>query len=226
MPGLVENPMIDLHTHTIFSDGVLIPAELARRARAAGYEALAMTDHVDHSNIEHIVTSIRKVTCRYSPYMGIDLFCGVEITHVPPGLIPELVIQARDLGAQIVVVHGETLVEPVARGTNLAAIEGGADILAHPGFITEEETRLAAEKGVALEITTRKGHSMANGHVVNMAKRFGAKLVINNDAHAPGDLVSSEMRRSAGMGAGLTAEEYYVVEANSRELLQKLIGTC
>jgi len=218
--------MIDLHTHTVFSDGELIPAELARRAKVAGYEALAMTDHADHSNIEHILAGISKVTGRYSPYCGLDLFCGVEITHVPPGLIAELTADARRLGAQIVVVHGETPVEPVARGTNLAAIEAGADILAHPGFITEEEVRLAAQKGVALEITTRKGHSLTNGHVVALAKRFGAKLVINNDAHAPGDLVSSELRKKVAMGAGLTTEEYYQVEANSRELLQRLIGCC
>ena len=43
--------MIDLHTHTFFSDGGLLPSELARRARIAGYQALAFTDHADVSNI-------------------------------------------------------------------------------------------------------------------------------------------------------------------------------
>lgn len=218
--------MIDLHTHTVFSDGELIPAELARRARVAGYEALAITDHADHSNIEHILSCVSRVTGKYSPYMGLDLYCGVEITHVPPGLIPELAAEARGLGAQIVVVHGETPVEPVDQGTNLAAIEAGVDVLAHPGFITEEEATLAAEKGVYLEITTRKGHSTTNGHVAAMARACGAKLVINNDAHAPGDLVSAEMRKRVALGAGLSPHEYAQVEANSRELLQRLIKSC
>lgn len=217
--------MIDLHTHTTFSDGALIPAELARRARVAGYEALAMTDHADHSNIEHVITSVRKVTELYSPYAGLDLFCGVELTHVPPGLIAGLVTQARELGAQLVVVHGETPVEPVQTGTNLAAIEAGVDVLAHPGMLTPEEAVLAAEKGVALEITTRKGHSLTNGHVVTLARRAGATLVINNDAHEPGDLVSPDRRKAVALGAGLSADEYIQVESNSRALIQRIIKT-
>ncbi|WP_028586511.1 histidinol phosphate phosphatase domain-containing protein [Desulfocurvus vexinensis] len=216
--------MIDLHTHTTFSDGVLIPAELARRARVAGYAALAMTDHADHSNIEAIVSGVRRVTELYSPYAGIDLFCGVELTHVPPALIASLVARARELGAQLVVVHGETPVEPVERGTNLAAIEAGADVLAHPGLITPEEAALAAARGVALEITTRKGHSLANGHVAAMARAHGAALVINNDAHEPGDLVSAERRRVVGLGAGLSPEELLRAEANSRAIIQRLIA--
>jgi len=37
--------MIDLHTHSLFSDGELIPSELVSRAAAAGYRAIAITDH-------------------------------------------------------------------------------------------------------------------------------------------------------------------------------------
>lgn len=214
--------MIDLHTHTTFSDGALIPAESARRAKAAGYAAMAFTDHADASNLEFILANVRKVSGVYGPYAGIDLFCGVELTHAPPGLIPGLVSQARALGAQLVVVHGETIVEPVELGTNLAAIEAGADVLAHPGLITPEDVKLAAERGVFLEITTRKGHSLTNGHVAGLARRFGARLVINNDAHEPGDFVSRALRRAVARGAGLSEEEILVAEANARELLRSI----
>ena len=63
------------------------------------------------------------------------------------------------------VVHGETLVEPVEEGTNHEAIMAGVDILAHPGLISEEDVRLAKERKVLLEISARKGHSLSNGHV-------------------------------------------------------------
>ena len=216
--------MIDLHTHTTFSDGELIPAEAARRAKVAGYRAMAFTDHADDSNLALILDNVRRVTA-YAPYAGIDLLAGVELTHVPPGLIASLAARARDLGAQVVVVHGETVVEPVERGTNLAAIEAGVDILAHPGLITVEEVRLAAEKGVALEITTRKGHSLTNGHVAALARAHGATLVIDNDAHAPGDWVSRELRRAVALGAGLTEDEYRAAEAASEAILSRCLGT-
>ncbi|MDR3639756.1 MAG: histidinol phosphate phosphatase domain-containing protein [Humidesulfovibrio sp.] len=216
--------MIDLHTHTTFSDGELIPAELIRRAKVAGYRAIAITDHADPSNIAHIVTNVRRLTDAYAHYFDMEVLTGVELTHVPSALLSDFTQMARDAGAQIVVCHGETVVEPVVQGTNLAAIEARVDVLAHPGLITEVEVKLAAEYGVALEITTRRGHSYANGHVAALAKRFGARLVIDNDAHAPGDLVSRELRQKVGLGAGLTQEDIAQATTNAWEIIERCRG--
>ncbi len=216
--------MIDLHTHTTFSDGALIPAETARRARVAGYKAICFTDHADHSNLDFILENVGRMVRECAPYVGMEIFSGVEITHVPPPLIPDLIARAREKGAQLVVVHGETLVEPVEPGTNLAAITGGADILAHPGLLRDEDVALAAERGVHIEITTRKGHSLSNGHVAILARKHGAKLVIDNDAHEPGDFVGRELRRNVALGAGLSEEEYQKAEWNSQQLVQKMLA--
>ena len=215
--------MIDLHTHTTFSDGALIPAELARRAAKAGYKGLGITDHADPSNMSLILESLLRFADETGPYLDLNLAVGVELTHVPPPLIPGLIAEARRMGAMLVVVHGETIVEPVLRGTNLAAIEGGADVLAHPGLITPEEAALAAQNGVLLEITTRKGHSLTNGHVAATARAYGARLVINNDAHVPGDLISEELRRMAALGAGLSQDEHRQAERNASEFMGKLL---
>ncbi len=208
--------MFDLHCHSIFSDGELVPAELLRRVSVLGYEAVAITDHADHSNIDFIVPRIYTAARALNQVSKTRLIPGIEITHVPPIMIPELIARARALGAEIVVVHGETLVEPVEPGTNLAAIKGGADILAHPGLITEEEVKLAAERGVFLELSGRKGHCLTNGHVASLARRFGAKLVINSDAHAPGDFMTAEFAFKVGLGAGLTEEEVKALYETAR----------
>ena len=214
--------MIDLHTHSIFSDGDLIPAELAQRAYAAGYKTLAITDHADHSNYDFILPRIVKVCLKISEKGKILALPGVELTHVDPSDISSLAKDARKLGAKIVIVHGETMVEPVPPGTNLAAINASVDILAHPGLITEEEAQLAAEKGVYLEITTRRGHAFSNGYVARMARKVKAQLVLNNDAHTPGDFVGLKMATSIARGAGLTDEEIAAMFENSQKLVQKV----
>ncbi|MBW2501776.1 MAG: histidinol phosphate phosphatase domain-containing protein [Deltaproteobacteria bacterium] len=200
--------MIDLHTHTIFSDGELVPAEHLRRVESMGYEAVAITDHADSSNLDFIIPRIVRVAADLNRFSRTRLVPGIELTHVPPEMFEELVDQARNLGAKIIVGHGETVMEPVKLGTNLAAIRAGVDILAHPGFITSDEATLAAEKGVFLELTGRKGHSLTNGHVARLALQTGALLAVNADAHGPGDFMTAERAEAVALGAGLDRERY------------------
>lgn len=194
--------MIDLHTHSTFSDGELIPGELVRRAVVQGYTAVAITDHVDFTNIEHILSCVKNIKSLEDDY-DIRIFPGVELTHVPPGKMPALVSKARKLGAEIVVVHGETTVEPVPPGTNHAAVLLDIDILAHPGLITIEDVELARDNGICLELTSRNGHNRTNGHVARIATEKGASLIVNTDSHSPHDLITDEVALKIAMGSGL-----------------------
>lgn len=214
--------MIDLHTHTLFSDGVLIPAEHLRRFEVLGYDAVAITDHADSSNLDFIVPRIVRAAADLNPFSNTRLIPGIELTHIPPDLFKPLTDRARELGALIVVGHGETPVEPVAAGTNRAALEAGVDILAHPGFLTEEDAVLAAEKGILLEITGRKGHSLTNGHVARLAVKIGAKMAVNADAHEPGDFMTGERAETVGLGAGLTREQYHKLRQDMADLVRRL----
>jgi histidinol phosphatase-like PHP family hydrolase len=217
--------MIDLHAHTFASDGVLGAAELARRAEAAGITALAITDHADAANLGRLVGEIAAFVRETQPYLRIRLLPGVELTHVPPGQVAALARRARSLGAAIVLVHGETVSEPVAPGTNRAAIEAGVDVLAHPGLLTEEDARLAAEKGVRLEVSTRPSHGMANGLVVARARAAGAELVISSDTHAPSDLLEPGWRRRVALGAGLLEDEVARIDLTMAAIVERLAPT-
>ncbi|MFZ5585610.1 MAG: histidinol phosphate phosphatase domain-containing protein [Thermodesulfobacteriota bacterium] len=217
--------MIDLHTHTIFSDGELIPAELIQRAEVKGLIGIALTDHADMSNLDLILPRVRRACLDLNRQHRVQALPGVELTHVPPALIPDLIQQARDLGAAIVVVHGETIVEPVWPGTNLAAIQGGADLLAHPGLLTPQEAGLAAEKGVLLELSARKGHCLGNGRVAALARAAGASLVVNTDSHAPGDLIDHAQAERVALGAGLNPAEAAAVFAAAQAFLGRALET-
>jgi histidinol phosphatase-like PHP family hydrolase len=214
--------MIDLHTHSLFSDGDLIPSELVRRVEFLGYSAVAITDHSDPSNLDFIIPRVIKVANDLNNIQSVKVIPGVELTHIPPESIGDLVNKAREMGIKLVVVHGETIVEPVASGTNRAAIEAGVDILAHPGLISEEEARLAAEKGVLLEISARAGHSLTNGHVASLAKGVDADLIINSDAHSPRDLMTKEFASKVIEGAGLPSGSLSSLLSNARQLLEKI----
>jgi len=213
--------MIDLHTHSLLSDGELLPSELIRRAEAVGYQAIAITDHIDTSNYDFVLPRLIRVCKRESK--RIIAIPGIEITHVCPEDISSLASECRKMGAKIIIVHGETIVEPVAQGTNLKALKSDIDILAHPGILTEREALLARDNGIMLEITSRKGHCLANGHVVSIAKKTGACLVLNTDAHSPQDLISLDMAKKVAIGAGLNLKDFNQIRKDMRELLNKVI---
>tara|TARA_B100000315_G_scaffold248127_1_gene277641 strand:- start:424 stop:1119 length:696 start_codon:yes stop_codon:yes gene_type:complete len=216
--------MFDFHTHTFLSDGVLSPIELIRRALVRGYQAIAVTDHVGVGNLEWVVKTLVKDCAEATKRWDILALPGVEITHVPKEDIDTVARAAKQLGARLVTVHGETIVEPVEPGTNDAAVRSASvDILAHPGLITYDDARLAAERGVYLEMSARKGHSLTNGHVAKVAKQAGAGMVLDSDAHEPEDLLTPELTRNIAMGAGLTDEDAHaLLQLNPRNLLAKL----
>ena len=220
-----QYPVIDFHTHTLLSDGELGPAELARRALVLGYNVLGLADHVDPGTMPDVIRQARSSAQALNGHLeDLMVLPGVELTHVPPALIGDMVKKARDLGATHVVVHGESLVEPVAPGTNLAAIKAGADILAHPGLLTDEEAELAADLGVFLELSYRGGHSLGNGQTVLLARRHGAKLLINSDGHKPGDYLTPKMQMAVALGSGLSHDEYSQIMLSAKELATKFMA--
>lgn len=215
---------IDLHMHTFLSDGELLPIELARRAAVMNHEVIAYTDHASLSNLEDIINKGTRDALLAEEF-GLKVLPGVEITHVPPSKIAEVSEKAKKLGAKIVVIHGETISEPVAPGTNHESIMCEfVDILAHPGFISEEDVKLAADRGTILEITSRPSHALTNGHVAKLAQKYGAEMVVNTDTHSPKDLITEERALQIAMGAGLKkAEAEQCVYDIAQKLVRKLI---
>ena len=215
--------LTDFHTHSLLSDGTLIPANHLRRMVAKGITAASITDHVDSATIDHILNSLDKIRNDFDEY--ITFLPGIEITHVLPSQIAELAKKAKKRNF-LVVVHGETIVEPVIAGTNRAAIEcPDVDILAHPGILTIEEAQLAKDNDVFLEITTRGGHSLCNGLVADLAIETGAKMILNTDAHQHSDFITKELREKTVLGAGIPRnmfEEIFVKHAD--EIIKRIRG--
>lgn len=212
--------MYNLHTHSLISDGVLLPSELAVRFLAAGYKTIAITDHADYSNIDLVIKSTLNFIKHWPASIKINILPGIELTHLPLEQFKPLSKYARGKGIKVIVAHGETQVEPVLKGTNRAALQADIDILAHPGLIKDDEVKLAAKKGIFLEITSRMGHCKSNQHVVKKALKFGAKLILGIDYHSPEDIISPAQLRSVGLGAKLTNQQINDIYKNTQSFIK------
>ena len=214
----------DFHTHTFFSDGVNSPIELIRFAAARGYKCIALTDHASYSNLDFIISRVSRDCELAEKYWSINAITGVELTNVPAKSINEMAGKAKELGAKLVVVHGESIVEDVEEGTNLEAVRSEyVDLLAHPGIFTLEEANLAVKNGVFIEISSRAGHSLTNGVVVNAGREAGVKFLINSDAHSHHDLFKSDMQEKVGRGSGLKKDEIEeILGKNHKQILKRI----
>ena len=220
--------LYDFHTHTSLSDGVLSPMELIRYALVNGYHAIALTDHAGSGSLNRIIQETVEACALARSHWDILAIPGIELTHVPAQAIAETAKKAKQLGACIVVVHGETIVEPVEKGTNLAALHSPhVDILAHPGLLSLEEAKLAAANGIFLEISARTGHCLTNGYITHLAQQAGAKLLLCSDAHSEQDLLTAPLADSIMRGAGLdTTTCHQVLTINPQALLKRLPSNC
>jgi 3',5'-nucleoside bisphosphate phosphatase len=70
-------PGIDLHTHTVYSDGTFTPRELFELARARGLDVVAVTDHDTTNGLMEAIAS--------GAELGIDVVPGVEFSAVREG---------------------------------------------------------------------------------------------------------------------------------------------
>jgi histidinol phosphatase-like PHP family hydrolase len=181
---------------------------------------IAITDHIDYSNIEFVVLNIIKAAKILTNNYDIIVLPGVELTYIPPDLIKQVAVECREIGAKIVVVHGETTVENVPPGTNIRAIEACVDILAHPGHLSEVEAEIAANNNVKIEITTRKGHGITNKEVAEIAIKKKAKLVLNSDAHNPENLLTRKNVTKVLLESGLPDCYYKVMQKNAMEIVK------
>lgn len=218
--------MYNLHCHSLLSDGCLLPTEVAMRYSSAGFKVIAITDHVDYSNIKTVISAILNFTRHWPKNSPIQVLPGIELTHLPLQQFKPLACYARKKGIKVIVAHGESPAEPVIMDTNHMALLADIDILAHPGNISESDVKLARDKGVFLEITTRRGHRAGNYHVAHLAMRYGAKLILGTDSHAPEDIISyGQMRRNA-VKNGITSQQIEIITRDVKEFLRGKGAKC
>jgi putative hydrolase len=226
--GHTDSPprRVDFHSHSYLSDGETSATDMWYEAESLAHRALALTDHLSMEDPKPMLDRLHREAKAWERTAFLPIV-GVELTKVPPRRIAEAARAARKAGAEIVIVHGETIVENVPKGTNHAALESGlVDVLAHPGLLDPRDAILAKENSVVLEISGRRGHSLCNGHVARLALAAGAELVVDSDAHDPEQLIRMEMARKIAIGAGVPEDVLErVLVTTPAALVKRILAT-
>ena len=206
LPRLIERTDLrgDLHSHTTATDGTADVETMARAARDAGLEYLAITDHSqalamangldEHRALAH-ARHIREVGERLD---GIALLAGIECDIRADGTLDLAEDCLAELDLVIASVHS-AFGQDEAQMTDriLCAIESPVvDVVGHPTgrlllrrdpyrLDIEQVLHAAARTGVAMEINSQVHRLDLSDMHARLARARGVKLVISTDAHAP-----------------------------------------
>ncbi len=202
----------DLHSHTNATDGKEDLETMARAARAAGLEYLAVTDHsqalamangLDERRALEQAARIRALSARLD---GIRLLAGIECDIRSDGTLDLADDCLAQLDFVVASVHSGFGLEPAAMTDRLLAAIAcpWVDVIGHPTgrlllrreplrFDVDAVLTAAAASGVALEINCQVDRLDVGDTVARAARDRGIPLIISSDAHTTGEVRHARM---------------------------------
>jgi len=198
----VEDIRGDLHVHSDFSDGVSSIESIAKKAKALGYEYIAITDHskslkiargLDESRLREQLEIIKNINSRIK---GIRILTGIEVDILIDGRLDFDDDILNELDVVIASIHSgfkqdqKTLTSRIVN----ACYNPYVNIIAHPtGRILGRREpydvnmdlvlEAAAQTGTVLEINSSPDRLDLSDVYVQRAMEMGIKIAINTDAH-------------------------------------------
>ncbi len=209
LPTLITEKDIrgDMHLHSNFSDGNATMEQMAKSALAQGHEYIAITDHgspmgmvagIKKGNIKEYLKMIEKAR---KAVPGLRIYAGTEVDILEDGSLYLDDKTLAQLDWVVASIHGNFKLSREAMTDRLLrAIENPhVRLLAHPtarrllkrdpiDYDIDRVFKAAVEHGVALEVNASIDRLDLNDVLCKRAKDLGAKLLINGDAHNPGEL--------------------------------------
>src|SRR5581483_2182869 len=209
VPTLIEPADVRgvFHNHTTASDGTATLEDMARAAKALGYEYFGVGDHSQSLTVANGLSPARvrqqwaEVDALNKKLAGIRVLKGTECDILPDGSLdfPDDLLAGFDYVVASVHSHfGLDEAEQTARVCKALAhpaVTGlghptGRLLLRREGYKLDMEKVLqtAAQHGKMIEINAQPDRLDLDWSHVKRAKELGIPLVINPDAHSPGEL--------------------------------------
>ncbi|MBM3155475.1 MAG: DNA polymerase/3'-5' exonuclease PolX [Chloroflexi bacterium] len=205
IPRLIELSDVkgDLHIHSDWSDGNETIENMAKAARAMGYQYIAITDHSGGRGIAHglkedrLQQQIEEIKRLNQKLDGIRILAGAEVDIRADGSLdmsPELLSK---LDIVVAAIHsGMNESEEKITRRVIGAIENpDVDVIAHPTcrLLGEREPvaidmeavfKAAARHNKALEINASPYRLDLKDTHIRRAIELGVKLIFGTDAHS------------------------------------------
>jgi predicted metal-dependent phosphoesterase TrpH len=180
---------VDLHCHSTASDGEYPPAEVARRAHAAGLTAIALTDHDTTGGVPEAT--------RAGEALGVRIVSGCEFSvkapwgelhllgyFLPPGQarLEEFLAgtrAARQRRAEQIVTHLRRLGVVIELGDVVRAADGGA--LGRPHV-----ARVLVQRGVCVDMNDAFARFLGRGRPAYVEKPLPTLQQVAELVHAVG----------------------------------------
>jgi len=209
LPRLIEFSDIkgDLHTHTNWTDGTETLEDMAKAARARGYEYMALTDHTHNlamtrgltpERLEEQRALVKRLNHKLAPFV---VLLGTEMDILMDGQLdfPDALLESLDYVSAS--IHtGFRQAREVMTARMLRAISNPlVNTLNHPhgriirrreGYEVDMQAVIeqAAAGGCALELNATPDRLDLNGDWARRALRLGGRFTVSSDAHSTREL--------------------------------------
>jgi len=176
---LPQEPRIDLHTHSTYSDGSRSPASVMADARAAGLDVVALSDHDTVAGLSEAAVAARRLGMTLIPALELS----AQVIDDAPGSLPRSV---HLLGYLIDPEHPELVAEMARiRSHRDDRLRLMVEKLAHDYPITWEEVRAQIAPGA----TPGRPHiaqvMIDKGLVTDTNEAFAGPLRADGPYHVP-----------------------------------------
>ncbi|MDO8670873.1 MAG: DNA polymerase/3'-5' exonuclease PolX [Dehalococcoidia bacterium] len=192
----------NLHTHSLWSDGLDTIETMSVAAQSRGYQYLAMTDHSGGLGVAHglsvarVREQIEEIKGLNQRLSGIRLLTGIEVDIRVDGSLDLPDDLLADLDIVVASIHSamgqdeEKMTQRLLR----AIANPNVDIIGHPTcrIVGGREPirmgidavfRAAAAAGTAMEINAAPMRLDLKDDLVRRARDLGVKVAIGTDAH-------------------------------------------
>ncbi len=190
--------MMDLHTHTVFSDGVGEISDNIARAEQRMLKLIGISDHMHYFTPKTFNSYVFQIK-RFKKESEVKVLAGIEANIFPGGVdITDNMADKLDYviaSAHVWLEPGRAevyldLIKTALRDENVDVIGHFGNLFPHIGYPKEEELieiiELAEANGKAFEISSR--YKVPELGFVRACIQRGVKLTLGSDAHMPEDV--------------------------------------